>query len=134
MLQLTHTSLCIEQFGEDCAHFLTDGLGGIKCSGLCQIADRGLGGTNDLSVPLCHMVGKKLSEQEFEQRGLAAAVGADQSDAVVVLDLQADVGEQRLPVEYFIHMICFQQHEITSFVIVLYIIAETETFVKLQQN
>ena len=114
VLELAHPRLALQKLREYAAHLLADGLFGIERRRLRQIPHARLGGTDDLPVALLHVIGEQLTQQDFQQRGFAASICADQTDAICVLDLQADVRQERFAVEHFIDMICFQQHRITS--------------------
>ena len=66
----------------------------VEVDDLRQVRRLHRGAELDLAV-----VGQGLSQEDFEKRGLAGAVVAQQGDALPALDLQLHVVEERLPLE-----------------------------------
>ena len=82
---------------EHALHLVPQGAVGIAAGVLRHVADPRAAIAHDLPAVRC-----VLARQQAEQRRFAAAVIADQADAVVLADLERQGGEQRPLAEIFV--------------------------------
>ena len=101
-LQGVHFLLRIQERLEHASHFLPDGTLPIQPAHLLQIADAGLPGIGDIAVPFHQMIRQFMLRDDAQQRGFSAAVHADQSDAVPILDGEGNMGEHLISIVKFI--------------------------------
>ena len=84
------------KFGRDGASQFDDRLVLSGSGFLRQIAKADVALQFDLSF-----VRRFLAEDQGQQRGFACAIGADQSNAILPIDLQGGVGKERSPAKTF---------------------------------
>ena len=87
-LQLPHPVCRLQYIRKDAAHFRIHRTAALQSPHLLQVTHRGFGGTGDHPIVLNKAIRLLLSGEDPQKGGLAAAVGAHQTDTLPFVDGQ----------------------------------------------
>ena len=103
-LQLPHPIRRLQHIRKDAAHFRIHGAAALQASHLLQVSHCDLGGTGNHPVILHKPIRLLLACQNPQKGGLAAAICANQTDALPLIDGQVHIMQDFPAVVVFMNL------------------------------